>query len=741
MKRRLRKGKKEPIVIVALISFVVILGMTIGFSAFSDAGLISNIGATIKSQKDIRITGVVATNPVSGAISNYVEYSADSISSSLQLPNANSKMTYEVDVTNFGNVEMVLKSLYGLPSNLKYTVNNYTMNSMICDDIDNTKCTLGAKKMISITIGYVNSSSYDSSSTTYPFVLEFEFVPFNRVAQVGSNYFQSLGEAINSVSTSNPTTVILLQDTSEAVIIPSGKNIILDLQNNTLSNDGNTNVIRNYGTLSLSNGTISSDAATNGAVNNEPNATMSITGGRFIMTGGRQALYNDRATITISGDPYFYSSATERAAVQNTNGGTMTFASGTVVSTGYSALYNAGTLTVGAQGAPVSKTSPLFKGAINGINSGKAYTMYDGILKGISNAASDDTKITVGETGYLKGKTNEVIDGTTYKTLYLAAAKTITFDPNGGNVTPRTMTVAEGSKPDSLPTPTRNNYTFEGWFTQASGGTEITTNTVIDDDITVVAHWSLSTGVARVNGTLYDTVQAAINAAPNGTQTTVEILKNVSENVTVSSTKNIAFDIGNNIWRNSAVAPIITNDGIVSISNGTITSTAAQGTINNDVGATLTISGGEIRGTVRQAVYIYGGTVTISGDAYLVSACTGKPTGATMERGTVHNVAGTLYITGGTIVGTNQQAVSNDTGATTIIGTQGGSVSTTSPVLQGAINGIKTVGTFNFYDGIIKGGTHAINGTVSAKESGYSVTTGSETIDGTPYETAKLTAD
>ena len=169
------------------------------------------------------------------------------------------------------------------------------------------------------------------------------------------------------------------------------------------------------------------------------------------------------------------------------------------------------------------------------------------IFKGVNNAVSDESKITIGETGYLKGKANEVIDGVTYKTIFLAAGKTITFDPNGGNVTPRTMTVAEGTKPDSLPTPTRNNYTFEGWWTQASGGTEVTTNTVIDDDITVVAHWSLATGVARVNGTVYDTVQAAINAAPNGTQTTVEILKNVSENVTVANTKDFILKKGSNL--------------------------------------------------------------------------------------------------------------------------------------------------------------------------------------------------
>ncbi|MBR1921567.1 MAG: leucine-rich repeat protein, partial [Kiritimatiellae bacterium] len=51
---------------------------------------------------------------------------------------------------------------------------------------------------------------------------------------------------------------------------------------------------------------------------------------------------------------------------------------------------------------------------------------------------------------------------------------TVTFNANGGLVSPATKTVNSGSVIGTLPTPTRNGYTFNGWFTAATGGTQVT---------------------------------------------------------------------------------------------------------------------------------------------------------------------------------------------------------------------------------------------------------------------------
>ena len=56
----------------------------------------------------------------------------------------------------------------------------------------------------------------------------------------------------------------------------------------------------------------------------------------------------------------------------------------------------------------------------------------------------------------------------TYKTTYLADYErpkhTISFNPNGGEVSPTTKECYEGIALGELPTPTRKGYTFKGWF-------------------------------------------------------------------------------------------------------------------------------------------------------------------------------------------------------------------------------------------------------------------------------------
>ena len=61
-------------------------------------------------------------------------------------------------------------------------------------------------------------------------------------------------------------------------------------------------------------------------------------------------------------------------------------------------------------------------------------------------------------------------------TLYptwTANESTITWNANGGSVTPASSIYTYDGDPVALPTPTRTGYTFNGWFTASSGGTKI----------------------------------------------------------------------------------------------------------------------------------------------------------------------------------------------------------------------------------------------------------------------------
>jgi len=67
---------------------------------------------------------------------------------------------------------------------------------------------------------------------------------------------------------------------------------------------------------------------------------------------------------------------------------------------------------------------------------------------------------------------------------------TVTFNANGGTLTTTTGTTGTGWKLASLPTPTRNGYTFNGWFTEETGGTQVTANTVFSENTIIYARWT-----------------------------------------------------------------------------------------------------------------------------------------------------------------------------------------------------------------------------------------------------------
>lgn len=72
---------------------------------------------------------------------------------------------------------------------------------------------------------------------------------------------------------------------------------------------------------------------------------------------------------------------------------------------------------------------------------------------------------------------------------------TVTWNANDGTVSPASTTKTHGSTLGTLPTPTRAStaeysYTFTGWFTAATGGTQITASTIVTKDVTYYAHWT-----------------------------------------------------------------------------------------------------------------------------------------------------------------------------------------------------------------------------------------------------------
>ena len=85
---------------------------------------------------------------------------------------------------------------------------------------------------------------------------------------------------------------------------------------------------------------------------------------------------------------------------------------------------------------------------------------------------------------------------------------TITFNGNGGTPSVGSMRTTN-QKLTSLPTATRSGrYSFDGWYTAASGGTKITTATVFYENTAVYAHWTYIGSGGGGGGYTYHTIRA-----------------------------------------------------------------------------------------------------------------------------------------------------------------------------------------------------------------------------------------
>lgn len=107
---------------------------------------------------------------------------------------------------------------------------------------------------------------------------------------------------------------------------------------------------------------------------------------------------------------------------------------------------------------------------------------------------------------------------------------TVTFDPNGGTVSPTSAVTAPGGGPVTMPTPTRTGYSFDGWFTAASGGEKVLSDKTFSQNTTIYAHWTQNTTPAEtryriytpgsVSGGSYDVSRST---AAEGTRVTIEL--------------------------------------------------------------------------------------------------------------------------------------------------------------------------------------------------------------------------
>lgn len=246
------------------------------------------------------------------------------------------------------------------------------------------------------------------------------------IAQINNTKYKTLNDAVDSVPANNTeTTITLLHDTTESISISSNKNIILNMQNYTITTPSNKAAITNSGTIKILNGNILSSSQTNAAINNNSQANLKLSNINITTTGERQAIYNKGGQVEIKANTYLKSNAVgktngytlDRGTIQNIENGTIIIAGGTVININQQAISNEGKLIIGTKDSTINRSSPILIGKDYGVKNIGTFKFYDGTIKGYTDSISGE--IAELENNSKTKKSTEIIDGLEYKTTYL----------------------------------------------------------------------------------------------------------------------------------------------------------------------------------------------------------------------------------------------------------------------------------------------------------------------------------
>lgn len=257
----------------------------------------------------------------------------------------------------------------------------------------------------------------------------------------------------------------------------------------------------------------------------------------------------------------------------------------------------------------------------------------------------------------------------------------------------------------------------------------------------------------------------------SGTET--QITSNYSYAVYNTNTSGMVYIQEGNITASNNNTIRNTSTGKIYIEGGTITQTGTSSTVYNSSTGTIEVTGGNINASGSSTIVNAGaGIINVSGNPIITGSTNGitGATGTVTVRGgtitgskdginvsTSNGVSGSVTVTGGIITGGRIGIIAGSGNASVTIGSDDGNVDTASPVIISTntstdsahgtgiyIEGTGATGTLNFYDGIVKGPLYSIRlrgsgATQNLPSSGlYEVESGTEVIDGTTYQTAKL---
>lgn len=122
---------------------------------------------------------------------------------------------------------------------------------------------------------------------------------------------------------------------------------------------------------------------------------------------------------------------------------------------------------------------------------------------------------------------------------------TVSYNANGGTVSPTSKVVTYGSTYGSLAVPTRTGYAFAGWYTSSSGGTKITSTTQVTQhqNHVIYAHWNVNSYTVTYN--------YSANGGSSATQTSASVGFGASVDLSVRASKSGYTFVGWNTNKNA----------------------------------------------------------------------------------------------------------------------------------------------------------------------------------------------
>ena len=395
------------------------------------------------------------------------------------------------------------------------------------------------------------------------------------VARIGTTGYVSLQDAVNAVSTTEPTTITLLKDASgNGVIVPSDKNMTFDLNNCTYTIDGTTvgstgtetngfQLLKNS-TVTFKNGTITSDKAKI-LIQNYSNLTLdnvtldgtnlnasapytlsnnfgntrikdttilaATNGYAFDLYYWPQNGYGDGVSVTVEGDSQIkgniqYGSdnsdtqSVSEKAILNITGGTFT---------GSFSTYG------------------LNQNNETGINISGGTFAQD---LSESGYLADAVKYEVGHTGGTFTYAEALADaqaaakpGDTITDLKATTTYTLTLDYNDNDATPDSVYKVEVNTKITLPTPTRTGYyTFLNWSdgtTTYAGGTEYT----VSANATLTAQWSYNPPYTGSGSSSSGDYLVSVESSKNGTVTVSPSRADKGDTVTITVKPSTGYEL------------------------------------------------------------------------------------------------------------------------------------------------------------------------------------------------------